>query len=353
MAATDQETAAAASEDSRWQDPAALALRFVAWAIVATTFGFLLNNYLIFWRGWPGFTTLMAHLGLLGAGPLDAALPRVDVALGWLQALSYALCFVVPAVFVLARSARTLRQDGQVMSDIAAYITRAAFWSVFFVGLADMVVSFLRVEGLLEAVVGADLAQELGRSRFRGPYVHFPLIGLALVVAAVSRSLGFAWLALLVVVAEFQIVISRFIFSYEQAFMGDLVRFWYAGLFLFASAYTLVEDGHVRVDVFYAGFTSRTRGIVNAVGSVLLGITLCWVILSIGMWGKSNVLNSPLLNLEVSQSGFGMYVKYLMAGFLAIFAVSMMVQFAGYLLASFADYRGEPGGRPVEDHVVH
>ena len=31
--------------------------------------------------------------------------------------------------------------------------------------------------------------------------------------------------------------------------MGDLVRFWYAALF-FASAYTLKEDGHVRVDVF-------------------------------------------------------------------------------------------------------
>jgi len=38
------------------------------------------------------------------------------------------------------------------------------------------------------------------------------------------------------------IVISRFIFSYEQAFMADLVRFWYGALFLFASAYTLLED---------------------------------------------------------------------------------------------------------------
>ena len=36
--------------------------------------------------------------------------------------------------------------------------------------------------------------------------------------------------------------------------MGDLVRYWYAGLFLFASAYTLFEDGHVRVDVFYTNY---------------------------------------------------------------------------------------------------
>ena len=50
----------------------------------------------------------------------------------------------------------------------------------------------------------------------------------------------------MVVLAEFAIVVSRFVFSYEQAYMGDLVRFWYAALFLFASAYALSHEGHVR-----------------------------------------------------------------------------------------------------------
>ena len=58
----------------------------------------------------------------------------------------------------------------------------------------------------------------------------------------------------MIVLGELLIVIARFIFSYEQAFMGDLVRFWYAALFLFSSAYTLVHDGHVRVDIIYASF---------------------------------------------------------------------------------------------------
>ena len=41
--------------------------------------------------------------------------------------------------------------------------------------------------------------------------------------------------------------------------MGDLVRYWYAGLFLFASAYTLYEDGHVRVDILYQGLKEKTK----------------------------------------------------------------------------------------------
>ncbi|MGI9407515.1 MAG: hypothetical protein ACR2O4_14180, partial [Hyphomicrobiaceae bacterium] len=56
-------------------------------------------------------------------------------------------------------------------------------------------------------------------------------------------------------------------------------------------------------------------------------------------------INAPILSLETSQSGYGMYVKYLMAGFLGVFAVSMMIQFSSYLLESVADYRGDPGGK--------
>jgi hypothetical protein len=51
-----------------------------------------------------------------------------------------------------------------------------------------------------------------------------------------------------------------------------------------------------------------------------------------------------LLAWEVTQSGFGMYVKYLMAAFLAIYAISMMIQFASQVLSGVADYLGEPGG---------
>lgn len=307
--------------------------RTVGWMIVGVTFAFLFNTYLRVWHDWPG-----AHQAGSGDG-------RALV-----QAAIYLLALVVPIVFVL-RTSYGLRRDAKLMSDIVAYIVRAAFWACLLIGLADMVISFLRVENLLVTVVGNDLATELGRSRYRGPTVHMPLLVLSLVIAARTRSIGFHWLALLVVVAELLIVITRFVYSYEQAFQGDLVRFWYAGLFLFASAYTLYEDGHVRVDVLYSGFSNRIKGAANAIGCLLLGLTLCVVILVFGMSDKTSVITSPLLNFEVSQSGFGMYVKYLMAGFLGVFAVTMTIQFASYLLDSVADYRGEPGHRDTEGTI--
>ena len=95
------------------------------------------------------------------------------------------------------------------------------------------------------------------------------------------------------------------------------------------------------------------KGLINAVGSIFLGATLCIVILVLGMEGKANIINAPLLSYEVSQSGFGMYVKYMMAGFLAIFAISMLIQFAASFLSGIADYRGEPGGRKIDDVLTH
>ena len=55
------------------------------------------------------------------------------------------------------------------------------------------------------------------------------------------------------------------------------------------------------------------------------------------MSGKGSSLNSPLLSFEVYQQGFGMYVKYLMVGFLIVFSLSMLVQFMGYFLNNTAE----------------
>jgi len=248
---------------------------------------------------------------------------------------------------------RGLRTDAMAISDFNAFLVRWAFYAVLLIGVADMAISFLRVEGLLESVVGKQLTTDLGRSAYRGPWVHVPLMILGLIIALRSKTLGFHWLTLLIVVAELAIVITRFVFSYEQAFMGDLVRFWYAALFLFASAYTLLEDGHVRVDIFYAGMKNKTKGFLNAVSSLLLGITLCWTILVVCLNGKGSIVYGPVVNFEVSQSGFGMYVKYLMAAFLVVFAITMLIQFVSYLMESVADYREEDGTRLNREVAAH
>ena len=316
-------------------------LRVFSWLIVSLTLLFLVNNYLIFWRGWPGLWNFFANQEWFGFSPLRIPLNEENQMLGWIQTIALISIILLNILFVVKTPKRKLGEDSVILNRFAAYLTRSFFWAVFIVGCFDIVISFLRVEDFLEPLFGDVMAVELGRSVFRGTYIHYPLVILSFFIAYFVRGLGFTWLALLVVVAEFQIVISRFVYSYEQAFMGDLVRMWYAALFLFASSYALVTEGHVRVDVLYSRFKLRTKAISNALGCLLLGVPLCWVILLTGMWYKGSSLNSPLLSFEVYQQGFGMYTKYLMVGFLVVFAVCMLVQFMGYFLKCTAELIGE------------
>ncbi len=325
------------------------AVRFFALLMVAWAFIYLANNVLNFWFDWPSTLSIFGTAGLFGATAPADGIPG----LAWVQFATYAVsAFAIAAAVVLSPN-RTLHADSDFLDGIAGYIIRAAFWAVLMIGIADAVISFLRVEGLLASVVGTALAEDLGRPSFRGHFVHYPLIVAALVIAKLKKSLGFQWLALLIVGAELAIVFARFIFSYEQAFMADLVRFWYGALFLFASPYTLMKEGHVRVDIVYAGLSDQGRATANTIGCLFFGLPLCWTILTLGMWSNASTINGPLLSFEVTQSGFGLYTKYLLAGYLLIFALAMLVQFMSYLLSNVATILHEPGHeQDLEEHAT-
>jgi len=59
-------------------------------------------------------------------------------------------------------------------------------------------------------------------------------------------------------------------------------------------------------------------------------------------------------NFEISQAGpFGMYIKYQMAAFIGLFAITMLIQFVSYFFDAVADKRGEPGHRDPGHAAAH
>ena len=311
-----------------------LLFRSLGWIILGLIFSFLVNNILVLSLNYPTFYSIFNQLNI-------SSFIIIGI---------YILGVVLPISFVILSQSNTLRFDAQMLHKFNVYLIRSCFWAVILVGLTDFIISFMRVERILPTLFNDFFVRALGRSAFVGLYIHLPLILLGFVLASFTRTVGFTWLALIIVAGELLIVISRFVFSYEQSFMGDLVRYWYAALFLFASAYTLYENGHVRVDVFYASMSTKTRGTVNALGSILLGASTCIVIILIGFDGKQSIINSPIMNFEITQTGtVGMFIKYQMAAFLGIFAITMLIQFISYFFESVADYRSEVGHR---DHTA-
>tara|TARA_Y100001970_G_scaffold109287_1_gene136504 strand:+ start:637 stop:1560 length:924 start_codon:yes stop_codon:yes gene_type:complete len=285
--------------------------------IVLFVFAFLINNYLTFGGNWPGALSINNDVNIYSS----------------IQISLYIFAFFFPFFLVYFNKKEIgLITIADFFDNTNSYIVRFAFWAVFIIGIVDAVISLLIIEGFIEHFFGKSWNVKLSNNSFRAPYVHFPLLLVALILGYFFKSINFFWLAFLVVLAEFQIVLLRFVFSYEQTLMSDLVRFWYGSLFLFASYYTLIKDGHVRVDVLYTNFTEKNKALVNLFGSLILGIPLCLTIFLKGMSCKQCVLNQPIMNFETSQSTQGMNIKYLMAGFLIIFALTMLIQFVVYFL---------------------
>ena len=293
------------------------------------------DSVLTVWFEWPGIKQLFSQYGLFGFKKLSKPLEDSVLTYSYIQLFLYFISIALAIFYVLKSIKQTLETDSEILTKFTAYIIRSSFWAVFIVGIADLIVSFMVVEKLVEPIFGETLKVKLVVPAFRITFVHFPLILISFVIGYFTRSVGFIWLAVLVVASEFFIVLSRFIFEYEQAFQGDLVRFWYSALYLFASAYALMHEGHVRVDVLYTGFSERKKAWTNSIGSLLLGIPLCLITLFLGMGGKASIINGPVISFEITQQGSnGLYLLYLMAVYLAVFATTMLIQFTSYFMGS-------------------
>ncbi len=308
-------------------------LRILSYSVLAFTLAFLINNILTVWVDWPGVKKIFSHYELFGFK--QKALQGSELNYGYLQIGIYLICIAGVILYVFKTYSQTLEHDSEILSKFSAYLVRSSFWAVFLVGVADFIISFMVVERLWEAIFSPEVKAFMVKAPERITFIHFPIILGSFIIGYFTKSVGFIWLAVLVVLSEFVIVLSRFIFSYEQAFQGDLVRFWYAALYLFASAYALIHEGHVRVDVLYSSFSERKKAWTNSIGSALLGVPLCLIVIFYGLNGKASIINGPVVAFEVTQQGSnGLYLLYLMAVYLGVFAVTMLLQFTSYFMSS-------------------
>ena len=131
-----------------------------------------------------------------------------------------------------------------------------------------------------------------------------------------------AWLALAVVLLQFALVVARYLFGLGSIWATETVIYAHATLFMLAAAWTLRAGGHVRVDVFYAEATPRTRAKIDLAGSVLLLLPFALVLgwLSVPYAARSWAI------LERSQETSGLPLVYLLRTLIPLFAFLMALQ---------------------------
>ena len=105
-------------------------------------------------------------------------------------------------------------------------------------------------------------------------------------IDAINRKVGLtvAWLALGMVVAQFCVVVSRYVFSVGSIPVQESIWYMHGSLFMLGAGYTLLRDGHVRVDVFYRDGSDRRRAWIDLLGILLFLLPVC-VFIFYTSWG--------------------------------------------------------------------
>ena len=76
--------------------------------------------------------------------------------------------------------------------------------------------------------------------------------------------LVFCWMVVPLVFAMVYEVIARYGFNAATVWSYDVSYMLYGSHFMLGAAYTLQRGGHIRTDIFYMKWSSRTKGIVDA-----------------------------------------------------------------------------------------
>lgn len=84
-----------------------------------------------------------------------------------------------------------------------------------------------------------------------------------------------AWLTLFMVIVTFVVVVMRYVFDAGLIWLQESVVWMHAFVFMVGASYTLQQEEHVRVDIFYREMTQTRRAWVDLLGVIIFLLPMC------------------------------------------------------------------------------
>jgi len=151
----------------------------------------------------------------------------------------------------------------------------------------------------------------------------------------------FAKLAAYLVIALSLLVVydamNRYLFHGGSVALQELEWHIFDILFLLGLSYTLQKDAHVRVDIFYARFSPKTKAFIDILSQLFLVIPFSLLVLYVS-WDF--VLQSYAQH-EISSDPGGLTHRYLIKGMILLGFVLLLLQSFAILWQKIAFLRGE------------
>ncbi len=147
---------------------------------------------------------------------------------------------------------------------------------------------------------------------------------IATVIDRFNQALGsvVAWLTLIMVLEQFAIVLMRYVFGVGYIYMQESIVYMHGMLFLLGAGFTLLHNGHVRVDLIYREAPVRQKALTDLLGSLLLLIPVMILI----FWTAYPYVQISWSVFEGSKETSGIPGIYLLKTTILVFAGIMVLQ---------------------------
>ena len=137
-----------------------------------------------------------------------------------------------------------------------------------------------------------------------------------------------SWLTVLMVINVFLVVVFRYTLSLGWIWMQELYVWTHAVIFLLGAGYTLLHEGHVRIDLIYRDANIRYKAIINIFGCLFLATPLLVLLFDRSL----PLIIRSWINLEKSAEAGGLEGVFLLKTVIGVFAILFTLQFISMFL---------------------
>ena len=153
-----------------------------------------------------------------------------------------------------------------------------------------------------------------------------------------------AWLTLAMVLVTFFVCVMRYGFNWGRVGIQESYVWMHGVVFMIGAGYTLLHDGHVRVDIFYRPGSPRFKAWVDLLGSLLLLMPVVVMVL----WVTWPYVLESWSRLEGSREAGGLPGLFLLKSVIPVFCVLILLQGLSLAMRSILVLRGHPEFAPEE-----
>ena len=131
-----------------------------------------------------------------------------------------------------------------------------------------------------------------------------------------------SWVTALVVAVVFIDVVMRYAFKTSFVFTQELEWHLFAFIFLIGAGYTLLKDGHVRVDIIYQRLSPKGQAWINLLGVIFFLIPGCYMVFATSL----SFVHNAFAVMEGSPDPGGKPYRYLLKACIPVGFVFLFLQ---------------------------